>query len=86
MSNINEINIEWNGKQIPMAFPFLSKNLNLRDNLFNNKIYTSFYWSSVLSRVKKKSVEYNLTKNLILLPIDQRYSKTDLDRIINIII
>jgi len=43
------------------------------------KIYLPFYSSKVLLEpMEKLDVEYELTENLLPLPIDQRYSSNDL--------
>jgi hypothetical protein len=71
--------------QVPMVYPFYSRDLDLRKKLNENKIYTAQYWSNVLEWVPEESIEWRFTTNIIHLPIDQRYSREDLDKIITII-
>ncbi len=69
----------------PMVYPFLRKGNNkMRIKLIESKIYTAKFWPNVMHGLKNKDLfEYYLYENLIPLPIDQRYSKLDMDWIIN---
>ncbi len=82
LKNINELEINNNNLNGPMKYPLLIKNEKLKNYLIQNKIYASTYWSEVLSRVDKSSIESFLTKYLVPLPIDQRYNKRDMNVII----
>lgn len=77
-------NAEING---PMVYPYLKKGNNkLRTKLINQQIYVAQYWPNVPDWVKDKdSWEYYLFNNLIPLPIDQRYSESDMLIILNLI-
>ncbi len=69
-----------------MIYPFLVLNgSKLKRELIANKIYVATYWPNVLNWAEKDSFEYNITNNLLALPIDQRYSEDDMYRIIEII-
>ena len=81
----NEYNVNWNGSQIPMAYPFLTQKSNLKSKLIENKIYTASYWPNVKENVSETSVEFFITSNFVFLPIDQRYSTEDMDHIIKIL-
>lgn len=70
----------------PMVYPFIgSVNVDLRRKLIENKIFVARYWPNVTDWAKPDDFEYCLTTRLIPLPIDQRYGKEDMDRIIDII-
>lgn len=70
----------------PMVYPFIGfTNIDLRTKLIDNKIFVARYWPNVLEWAKPDELEYKLTTHLIPLPIDQRYSKEDMDRIIRIV-
>lgn len=79
----NNYSVTWNGVQVPMVYPFLTNQSDLKAKLINNKIYTPSYWPNVMNSVSKTSVEFFITTNFIFLPIDQRYSTEDMDNIIN---
>jgi hypothetical protein len=85
LKKINEIQLGLDSQQVPMVYPFYSNISNLRNRLNENRIYTAQYWPNVLNLVLKGSIEWRFTTNIIHLPIDQRYSTKDLDKIITII-
>ena len=71
----------------PMVYPFIGPaSFDLRGILIANKIFVARYWPNVLDWAKPDDLEYTLTTRLIPLPIDQRYRKEDMDRIIGLII
>ena len=70
----------------PMVYPFIGRNQkDLRRRLIENKVFVASYWPNVLNWAKPGDIEYELTTHLIPLPIDQRYTGKDMDRIIEII-
>jgi len=73
LKNLNLIRLSLGKNQVPMVYPFLTNNTNLRAKLTENNIYTAQYWPNVLKWVDKKALEYKYSSNLIHLPIDQRY-------------
>lgn len=71
---------------VPLVYPLLVKDGNLvRTQLIQNQIFCARYWPNVLSNSKIGDMEYELTFNLVHLPIDQRYGKEDMERIIKTI-
>jgi len=67
----------------PMVYPFLkSGNGELKKKLIENKIYVATYWPNVLKSVSKNKLEYYLAKNIIPFPVDQRYTKKDMEKIL----
>lgn len=71
--------------ECPMVYPYYTNDMDLRDRLISNKIFVARYWPNVLDWCKPGDTEYELTTHIIPLPIDQRYGKEDMDRIIKII-
>jgi hypothetical protein len=73
LKNINMLKLKKRAHG-PLYFPLLLKNgEKIRRLLNKKKIYTPILWKN-LKRDKKFSFEYNLAKNCIFLPIDQRYN------------
>ena len=68
-----------------MAYPYWCIDQNLREKLITHKIYTPVYWSNVLDWSKKTSLEYKMTKEIVYIPVDQRYNKEDMLKILKII-
>ena len=79
--------VENNDFKGPLVYPFLRKGNNkTRQNLINQKIYTATYWPNVKVWINGENcVEMYLLDNLIALPIDQRYQKRVLNKMISII-
>ena len=71
---------------VPMIYPFLTSAKGLREKLIENKIFVARYWPNVLDWTTKDGIEYLLAYQMQPLPIDQRYGKEDMERIIEIVI
>ncbi|MCH5231025.1 MAG: hypothetical protein J1F43_04440 [Muribaculaceae bacterium] len=69
----------------PLVYPFLSFKEDLRTKLIENKIFVPTYWPNVYEWCDKDSTEYQLTKYLLPIPIDQRYGVDEMLKIIQVI-
>lgn len=71
----------------PMVYPFIPKddNANLRKQLQEQRIYIATYWPN-MTEMNNDTFEVYLAKELIPLPIDQRYNKNDMKKILRLII
>lgn len=73
--------------ECPMVYPYYIENGDiLRKKLIANKIFIATYWLNVFEWCPESSLEYVYAKNILPLPIDQRYAIKDLDKYLNIII
>ena len=81
---LNDINGLQFDHEIEDAFcyPFLPKKSMSKTDFYAEKIYVPTLWPDVLERsdVKKYPIAENLTKELLPLPIDHRYSHVDMER------
>ncbi|MBR5673735.1 MAG: hypothetical protein IKW97_04985 [Muribaculaceae bacterium] len=85
---IGHINgIKWNltDDAVPMVYPFLTEDVDLRQRLIDNKIYVAQYWPNVLQWCTPADSAHKLTQCLLPLPIDQRYGEHEMNRIIQTI-
>lgn len=83
-TNLLKLNID--ESSVPMVYPYLIENgKSIKQNLIDSQIYVATYWSNVLEWAKRDAFEHYLTKNLIALPIDQRYGVSDMQHIINML-
>ncbi|MGL2964086.1 hypothetical protein ACSVH2_09745 [Flavobacterium sp. RSB2_4_14] len=82
----NKLKLSLFKNSVPMVYPFWSEDLGLRKKLLVNKVYTATYWPNVKEWCGINSLEYSLTNEVIHLPIDQRYSKKEMELIINTIL
>jgi hypothetical protein len=83
LQEINRLKLPNLGNQVPMIYPYLVENPELKSMLIGNKIYVPTYWIEVLNRTARTDVEYILTQKMLALPIDQRYTDADMMEIIN---
>ena len=71
---------------VPLVYPLLIENgSELRSRLIGNKIFCARYWPKVLEYCDTNSIEYRLAKNVVSLPIDQRYGFEEMKHIISVI-
>ena len=70
---------------IPMVYPFLVPINGLREKLIENKVFVARYWPNVFDWTTDKDIEYLLTNQMQPLPVDQRYGRDDMKRIIDLI-
>ena len=76
--------ISMSSDDVPLIYPFYTdKGAEIRMRLINNGIFCARYWPNVLKEINPNSYEYDLTINLVAIPIDQRYDKADMERIIS---
>lgn len=81
LKSTNELDLKLSKYDVPMVYPYLIRKEGLREKLIENKIYVATYWSPL----EKDFYESVLQKYLLPLPIDQRYSKKDMQRILEVI-
>ena len=72
--------------QAPLCYPLLIQSgSSLKKKLLEEKIYLPTFWPEVLRRVDSDCFEFRLTQDTLCLPIDQRYSPTDMMYLIDVI-
>jgi hypothetical protein len=86
LSSKNQLNIVHDDSFIPMVYPFHCDRKSLRDHLIRNKIFVAQYWPDVPSRCKGGIVENRLSFELVSLPIDQRYTQSQMQKILDLIL
>lgn len=69
----------------PMVYPYITQKPGLRQKLVDNKIFVATYWPNVFEWCRADYVEYQLAKNIIPLPIDQRYGAAEMKIILGLI-
>lgn len=83
LGTCNQLNLTMETLNGPLAYPYLTRKDGLKEYLTSKNIYVPTYWPNVESQAKPGCYELELTKNLGALPIDQRYGKKEMARIIN---
>ncbi len=60
------------------AYPLLIENgAEIRKKLQQQKIYIPTLWPNVVEEMQENSLEYGLAKDILPLPVDQRYGEED---------
>lgn len=78
----SKLQIKPDKDDIPMYYPYMSENYVFYRNLFTkNSIEIPLYWN----KLPEGFPESNLRNKILLLPIDQRYNKKDMEKIIEIL-
>lgn len=85
LSNTNILPMNLSSNAVPLVYPYYIKlGAELKKNLIQNKIFVPTYWPNVKEWIANGH-EVDLVDNLVCLPVDQRYSFKEMDRIIEII-
>ncbi len=85
LKGLNELYFKLDSESVPMVYPFLIKRDGLKQELINNKIFVATYWPMVKEKAPTDSFERYLYDYLHPLPVDQRYSISDMATIYKLI-
>lgn len=83
LHDINEMKISMQEYNVPMIYPLVVSNAEIRYRLIEEKIYIPQWWKYLLEILPENTIEYRLSKYLLPLPIDQRYSINEIEIMIN---
>lgn len=78
LTELNELTLETPIAKGPLVYPFLIQNADVKRRLVADKIFTPTYWPNVFDWTTPKMFENYLTKYLVPLPIDHRYTLSDM--------
>lgn len=81
----NTLSLPLEEDAVPMVYPYLASVKGLREKLIENKVFVARYWPNVLEWTTIDDTEYLIAYQMQPMPIDQRYGKEDMNRIIGII-
>lgn len=85
LSKENNLELHLEEDAVPMVYPYLAPEKGLRERLIENTIYVARYWPCVLECTSPDDIDNLLALQMQPLPIDQRYGKEEMIRIIDII-
>ena len=72
---------------VPLGFPVRDSRRDIiREKLFQEQIYPPVHWSLDKVTPEEFHESHNLSDNIMTLPCDQRYDKTDMERIAQIVL
>lgn len=71
----------------PFAYPFYHKcGIEIRKYLAKNRIYVPILWPNILQEMNDDYIlEYDYAANILPLPCDHRYTKMDMQHMINVL-
>lgn len=81
----NNLNLPLEEDAVPLVYPYLTPVYGLRKKLIEKKIFVASYWANVLDWTTNDDIEYLLATQALPLPIDQRYGRDEMSRIIGLI-
>ncbi|MDD2840495.1 MAG: hypothetical protein PHY80_05265 [Rickettsiales bacterium] len=83
LEKTNELKLNLAEDDVPMVYPYLVKDELLRERLVKNKISLVPCWCGIDKYLSDD--EKYLKKYLLPLPLDQRYDKNDMNRILEVL-
>ena len=86
LSEKNQLKFNLGNDAVPLVYPYLQEDGDLKKFLISKRIFVATYWPNVLEWCSEQTVEYNITQKLAALPIDQRYGEKDMEALIQNII
>ena len=85
LRRVNQLDLPMEG-YAPFVYPLLVEDPTLRKKVVDRKIYVPQWWKYLLDEVPADSVEARLSKWLLPVPVDHRYSVRDMNDIADIIL
>lgn len=86
LGGLNRLSLPDPPPAAPMCYPFVSGIPGLRDTLIDAGIALPLYWPEVLETTGFDDIENSLVRQLLPLPLDQRYRENDMLRMIQLIL
>ena len=82
LSEKNQLKFNLGNDAVPLVYPYLQEDGDLKKFLISKRIFVATYWPNVLEWCSEQTVEYKITQKLAALPIDQRYIEKDMEALI----
>ena len=81
----NELSFVDDSFECPMVYPFLGEEHSLKEHLIKNGVFVATYWPNVSKWDGQFLLESRLAQDLVCLPVDQRYSELEMERMVDLI-
>ncbi|WP_395067671.1 hypothetical protein [Paraburkholderia silvatlantica] len=81
----NALSIDMDSVSGPLCYPFVTDRAGLRQKLIAQRIFVATYWPDVLVQPLAQGYERQLASQCLPLPCDQRYTTSDMARILDVI-
>ena len=85
LSDYNQLDFNLLESSVPLVYPLMTDNTDLRKKLIAERVYVATYWPGLDEMVGGSSLAHQLATNIVPLPIDQRYDEADLSRVAHLV-
>lgn len=85
LAELNRLQLPQQPAAAPMCYPLVSGIPDLRDSLIDAGIALPLFWEELLTTCPAHSTAHQLTRTLLPLPLDQRYSIAEMRKIVSLI-
>lgn len=80
----NRLSLDTSRITAPLCYPFQTHDAGLRSRLISERIFVATYWPDAMDRLGEECAE-SIIRNLLPLPIDQRYGRSEMERIVSVV-
>lgn len=71
---------------VPLCYPFMTEGAEaLRQCLIDHLVFVPTYWPELKASGELNEYEHNFVNQIVCLPLDQRYGRSEMERIIQIV-
>lgn len=86
LAPMNRLSLPAVPEAAPMCYPLVCGIPGLRDELIDAGIALPLFWPEVIEATHHEQAENRLARTLLPLPLDQRYSTADMQRLLRLIL
>lgn len=86
LAPLNRLTLPVAAPSAPMCYPLVCGIPNLRDELIDAGVALPLFWPEVIDGSPAHSIENQLARTLLPLPLDQRYDKNDIEHLLHLIL
>ena len=86
LGTLNRLSLPATPLHAPMCYPLVSGIPGLRDTLIDAGIALPLFWPEVIESTDATTTENRLARQLLPLPLDQRYCQNDMERLKTLIL
>lgn len=83
LGQLNNLNFDMSHIDGPMCYPLLTDDTTILERLQANRVFVPTYWPELRNSSSLNQVEQSVVKNIVCLPIDQRYGMAEMAYIID---
>jgi hypothetical protein len=87
LASNNQLDVELSSSNVPFCYPMLPARLVSKAHLAKSGIFVPTFWQETLRHAGKSfEFENRLSLQLLPLPIDHRYGRTEMDRVADMVL